>query len=90
MKNVDHPNIIKIIEYYSEPTFLYIVMEYCNGGELFDRKIIINDENIALIARKILSPINYAHTKKIVRIIIIITQFVLKTHRDLKPQNILY
>ena len=66
MKNVDHPNIIKIIEYYSEPCFLYIVMEFCNGGELFDRKIIVNDENIALIARKILAPINYSHTKKIV------------------------
>ena len=66
MKNVDHPNIIKIVEYYSEPSFLYIVMEFCNGGELFDRKIVVNDENIALIARKILSPINYAHNKKIV------------------------
>ena len=68
MKNVDHPNIIKIYEYYSEEQFLYIVMEFCNGGELFDRKIVINDENIALIARKILSPINYSHTKKIVNL----------------------
>ena len=52
MKNVDHPNIIKIVEYYSEPSFLYIVMEFCNGGELFDRKIVINDENIALVDKK--------------------------------------
>ena len=43
MKNVDHPNIIKIYEYYSEPKLLYIVMEFCDGGELFDRKIYITD-----------------------------------------------
>ena len=83
MKNVDHPNIIKIFEYYSESKYLYIVMEFCNGGELFDRKIYISDSNIALIARKMLSALNYSHTKKIV--LFAFYYVFLKTHRDLKP-----
>lgn len=37
MKNLDHPNCIKVIEYYNETEFLYIVMEFCAGGELYER-----------------------------------------------------
>ena len=84
MKNVDHPNIIKIIEYYSEPCFLYIVMEFCNGGELFDRKIIVNDENIALIARKNTSSYKLLPYKKN-RFKFYFLTFFIQTHRDLKP-----
>lgn len=37
MKNLDHPNCIKVIEFYNETEFLYIVMEFCTGGELYER-----------------------------------------------------
>lgn len=33
----DHPNIIKIIEYYESKRSLYLVTEYLEGGELFDK-----------------------------------------------------
>jgi len=36
MKNIDHPNVIKIFEYFDTPRFIYIVMELLKGGELFD------------------------------------------------------
>eukprot|EP00392_Amoebophrya_sp_AT5.2_P007227 g7241.t1 len=34
--NLDHPNVIKIYEWFEEKGFLYMVMEYCSGGELED------------------------------------------------------
>ena len=37
LQEVDHPNVIKIIEYYESVNSLYIVTEYLDGGELFDR-----------------------------------------------------
>ncbi len=33
---LDHPNIVKYYETYENKDFLYIVMEYCPGGDLFD------------------------------------------------------
>lgn len=37
MKNLDHPNIIKFYETYQDEKFFHLVMEYCSGGELFER-----------------------------------------------------
>lgn len=34
MKKLDHPYIIKIIEYYLEKSDLLIIMEYCSGKRL--------------------------------------------------------
>ena len=36
MKNLDHPHIIKLFETYEDERNLYLVMELCEGGELFD------------------------------------------------------
>ena len=36
MKNIDHPNVIKIYEYFDTSRFIYIIMELLKGGELFD------------------------------------------------------
>ena len=36
LRRVDHPNIVKIYETYCDNEFFYIVMEYCQGVELFD------------------------------------------------------
>ena len=35
----DHPNIIKLYEVFESDNSLYLVMEECNGGELFDKLI---------------------------------------------------
>jgi serine/threonine protein kinase len=34
MKNLDHPNIIKIHEYFQDNERIYIIMELCKGGDL--------------------------------------------------------
>lgn len=36
LKSLDHPNIVKYYETYENQKYMYIVMEYCPGGELFD------------------------------------------------------
>jgi len=37
LKNLDHPNIVKIFEYFETTSHIFIVMEYLSGGELFDK-----------------------------------------------------
>lgn len=36
MKVVDHPNIVKLFEFFEDHENIYILTELCNGGQLFD------------------------------------------------------
>ena len=84
MIKLDHPNIIKLYEYYENDKSIYLIMELCTGGELFDR-IVENTENgtqytekqAASLFRQMMDAINYCHKNGIV-------------HRDLKPENLLF
>ena len=80
----DHPNIIKLYEVFEDDRFIYLIMEKCNGGELFDRIIIhiqsnkmYTEKDAAKIFQQLISAIVYCHDNGIV-------------HRDLKPENLLY
>ena len=82
--NSDHPNIIKIFEVFESQRSLYIVMEECKGGEIFDRiiehiqsKKMYSEKDAANIFQQIMSAIQYCHNNGI-------------CHRDLKPENLLY
>lgn len=80
LTSIDHPNIIKLLDVYEDECRLYLIMEYCAGGELFTKitKLgSLSEKESLLIMRKILMPINHLHSKSIV-------------HRDLKPQHILF
>lgn len=33
---MDHPNVIRMYEIYEDYKYIYLVFEYCSGGELFD------------------------------------------------------
>ena len=43
LTTLDHPNIVKYYQTYEDTKYMYLVMEYCPGGELFDK--IASQEN---------------------------------------------
>ena len=34
---MDHPNIVKLLEIFDDDLNYYLISEFCEGGELFDR-----------------------------------------------------
>jgi len=80
MKMMDHPNIIKLYETFRDNQFIYMVMELCCGGELFDKIVETHHftENIAAnIMQQMIRAVYYMHELHVV-------------HRDLKPENYLF
>ncbi|KAM3147294.1 hypothetical protein pb186bvf_000545 [Paramecium bursaria] len=80
LKNLDHPHIVKLFELYQDDGSYYLVTEYLQGGELFDRikKMNYFSENKAAdYIKQILTAVLYCHDQNIV-------------HRDLKPENIIF
>jgi calcium-dependent protein kinase len=80
IKDLDHPNIISIYDVYEDWKYIYMVIDYCRGGELFDRIIKVdsyNEKDAAGLMRQIIMAVNYLHSRGIV-------------HRDLKPDNFLF
>jgi len=84
LKKMDHPNIIKLYEVYESERSLYLIMEECKGGEIFDRiiqhiqeKKMYSEKDAAIIFEQVMSCIAYCHNRNI-------------CHRDLKPENLLY
>jgi calcium-dependent protein kinase len=79
LAQLDHPNIIKIYEYFESQKNYQIIVELASGGELFDKineLRTFNERDAAMIMEQLLSAVCYLHSKNIV-------------HRDLKPENIL-
>ena len=79
LRTMDHPNILKIFEFYSNQKEYFIITELCSMGELFDQIINkgpFNEKYSAYVLYQIFSAVNYCHKMHIV-------------HRDLKPENIL-
>ena len=80
MKIANHPNIIKLYDVFENEKMIYIIMEYCEGGDLFSyieqRNFNIKEERTAHIIQQLSTAVYYLHEYGVV-------------HRDLKPENIL-
>ncbi|CDW74871.1 protein kinase domain containing protein [Stylonychia lemnae] len=81
LRELDHPNIVKVFEYFNDTDKIYIVTELCTGGELYEemnkrRGKGFSEEEGGIIIQQLLSAVNYCHLNNIV-------------HRDIKPENIL-
>ena len=79
LRKLDHPNVLKIFEFFSGDDNLKIITEYCPKGNLFQDIMDngpFNEKYCSYILYQILSGVNYCHKMKII-------------HRDLKPENII-
>ncbi|KAM9036524.1 cAMP-dependent protein kinase catalytic subunit PRKX isoform X1 [Sminthopsis crassicaudata] len=79
LKEVNHPFLIRLYWTYHDERFLYMLMEYVPGGELFSylRNMgRFNNSTGLFYSAEIICAIEYLHSKEIV-------------YRDLKPENIL-
>ena len=80
MSIIDHPNIVRVYEYFECHDIVFIVMEYMSGGELFDRIVEYEhytEKQAAADFSAIVDAVRYCHSLGI-------------AHRDLKPENLLY
>lgn len=80
MRKVSHKHIIRMHDVYEDESDLYIVMELCTGGELFDRiseKGQYSEADASKVLKEIFEGLNYLHSNKI-------------AHCDLKPDNFLF
>ena len=84
LKDINHPNIVKLIEIKDTNKYCYIVTEYCNGGSLSNCLENYQEENnkafpeeiVQYLMKQIMNAIRYLHKNRIL-------------HRDLKLDNIL-
>ena len=76
LQNLDHPNIVKAIETFDYSNQMFLLLELCNGGDLYARDP-YTEEQANDIVRSILDAIGYMHSRGI-------------THRDLKYENIMF
>ena len=81
LRNVDHPNIVKLYEVYKDEKYLYFVMEYLEGANLYEGFIKknddVNEKRIRDMFYQIIKAVQYMHKNGI-------------AHRDIKPENIMF
>ncbi|CAG8588933.1 16951_t:CDS:2 [Cetraspora pellucida] len=89
-KRLNHPNIVKLDRYFETPDWLFLVLEYCEGQDLYywlaqnndsrdpkTGKQLSEKERIVIVKQvfmQILDAVGYCHSQGV-------------AHRDLKPEN---
>ncbi|EMD88429.1 hypothetical protein COCC4DRAFT_149775 [Bipolaris maydis ATCC 48331] len=81
MRQLDHPNIVKLIDFSESRQYYYIVLELCPGGELFHQIVRLTYFSEDLSRHTIIQvakALQYLHEEAGV------------VHRDIKPENLLF
>jgi len=79
VKTLNHPNIIKIYEVIYDTNNIYVIMEYCKLGELYNFIVShgpLSPNDARPMFRQLLEAVHYIHEHKV-------------SHRDIKLENIL-
>ena len=79
LRMLNHPHIIKLFECYESPHYVFLVMQYLEGGELYyqiKEKNKFHEKEAQSIIKGLIETIKYIHDENII-------------HRDLKPENII-
>ncbi|KAM6169338.1 maternal embryonic leucine zipper kinase isoform 2-T2 [Rhynchocyon petersi] len=80
LKSLKHQHICQLYHVLETPNKIFMVLEYCPGGELFDYIISqdrLSEEETRVVFRQIVSAVAYVHSQGY-------------AHRDLKPENLLF
>jgi predicted Ser/Thr protein kinase len=79
LKNLDHPYIVKFLDFFRELQRPYLVMEYVDGEHLEKRiknpSEALEEKEAVEFTRRLVDAVEHMHSKNIV-------------HRDLKPKNV--
>ncbi|CAL9092564.1 CBL-interacting protein kinase [Musa troglodytarum] len=79
MKLIKHPNVVQIYEVMASKTKIYIVLEFVEGGELFDKIANhgkLKEDEARRYFQQLINAVDYCHSRGVY-------------HRDLKPENLL-
>lgn len=79
LKDLDHPNLVKVYDLYQDDECFFIVTDLYSGGDVFDileDQGPLKEEDAAVVMNNLLGCVNYFHKRNLI-------------HRDLKPENIL-
>lgn len=78
MRELDHPNICRLLDAYEKGAAMYFVMELCSGGDVAEQLLEtgkLPEASAANILQQVVEALIHAHGRGI-------------AHRDLKPENI--
>ena len=79
LKNLDHPNIMKLFEFFDDEEYYYMVTEYCDQNDLYQKMTKVycmNEIVVKFLMGQIFSAVAYLHSKGVF-------------HGDIKLENIM-
>jgi calcium-dependent protein kinase len=78
-KQLEHPNLVKVYEFFSDRKYYYIVEDLCTGQnllELMAERVQLTEIQVAAIMKQVFSALEYLHANQI-------------THRDIRLRNVM-